>query len=89
MKIILVVIVTVVLTGGTGYVVNESWIWLNTLGIGYHGKIALMLGVAGTFFMSAGLMFLVFYSSRKGYDAEKLEVLPAPVLQRSTDTNPP
>jgi len=45
-----------------------------------------MLGVAGTFFMSAGLMFLVFYSSRRGYDAEKLQVLPAPALQRNRDT---
>jgi hypothetical protein len=75
--------------GGTGYVLNESWIWLNTQGISYHGKVALMLGLAGTFFMSAGLMFLVFYSSRRGYDAETLKVLPASGLQRNRDTNLP
>jgi len=66
-----VVAFLVALVNGTGYVVNESWIGLNALEISYHGKIALMLGVAGTFFMSAGLMFLVFHSSRRGYDADK------------------
>ena len=76
MKIIFIVIFLVALVGGTGYVVNESWIGLNALGITYHGKIALMLGVAGTFFVSAGLMFLVFYSSRRGYDAENTQVRP-------------
>ena len=77
MKTMFVVAFLVALVNGTGYVVNESWIGLNALGISYHGKIALMLGVAGTFFMSAGLMFLVFYSSRRGYDADKnIQVLP-------------
>jgi len=69
-KIISVFILIITLLSGGGYVLNESWTSLNALGIAYHGKIALMLGVIGTFLMSAGLMFLVFYSNRKGYDAE-------------------
>jgi len=55
-----VVIFLVALVGGAGYVVNESRIGLNVQGISFYGKIALMLDVAGTFFMSAGWMFLVF-----------------------------
>ncbi|MBO39790.1 MAG: hypothetical protein CMM75_11540 [Rhodospirillaceae bacterium] len=78
MKIISVFILLIILLGGGGYVLNESWTSLNALGIAYHGKIALMLGVIGTFLMSAGLMFLVFYSSRRGYDAENYK--PSPLL---------
>jgi len=56
--------------------VNESRIGLNVQGISFYGKIALMLDVAGTFFMSAGWMFLVFCSSRRGYEAdENIQVL--------------
>ena len=70
MKIISISILLIALFSGGGYVLNESWTSLNALGIAYHGKIALMLGVIVTFLMSAGLMFLVFYSNRRGYDAE-------------------
>ncbi len=36
--------------------------------LGANGWIALALGVIATFAVGAGLMWLVFYSSRKGYD---------------------
>ena len=36
--------------------------------LGLHGWIAIALGVTATFAVGAGLMALVFYSSRKGYD---------------------
>ena len=36
--------------------------------LGMHGWIAVGIGVVLTFAVGAGLMALVFYSSRKGYD---------------------
>jgi hypothetical protein len=36
--------------------------------LGMHGWIAIGIGVVVTFGVGAGLMTLVFYSSRKGYD---------------------
>ena len=36
--------------------------------LGSNGWTALALGVIATFGVGAGLMWLVFYSSRKGYD---------------------
>jgi hypothetical protein len=36
--------------------------------LGVNGWVALTLGVIATFAVGAGLMWLVFHSSRKGYD---------------------
>jgi hypothetical protein len=33
-----------------------------------HGMLALILGGLGTLALGGGLMFLVFYSNRRGYD---------------------
>lgn len=44
------------------------WQQLGDVDIGFHGLVALGLGVGLTFILGAGLMFLVFYSSRKGFD---------------------
>jgi hypothetical protein len=33
-----------------------------------HGILALILGGVGTLALGGGLMFLVFYSNRRGYD---------------------
>jgi len=36
--------------------------------ISWHGLLAIVLGGLGTLALGGGLMFLVFYSSRRGYD---------------------
>jgi heme/copper-type cytochrome/quinol oxidase subunit 3 len=55
------------------------WAWqeMADVEISRQGLIALALGVVLTFLLGAGLMALVFYSARRGYDeraheAEKL-----------------
>jgi hypothetical protein len=48
------------------YVWNE----MRDIEIGTHGLIALGLGVGATLLLGAGLMALVFVSSRRGYDDE-------------------
>jgi hypothetical protein len=69
MKTFLVIVFWFALLGGTGYAAYETWIGLNDVEISTHGKVALALGVTVTFALGAGLMSLVFYSSREGYDA--------------------
>lgn len=46
------------------------WLWqeLGDVEISRHGWIALTLGAVVTFLVGAGLMALVFISSRRGYD---------------------
>jgi hypothetical protein len=48
------------------------WSWSNLAAVGWdlpgHLWAALIIGVVATIALGAGLMFLVFYSSRKGYD---------------------
>jgi hypothetical protein len=51
--------------GGLAY-----WVWLELgeVEIGTHGLIALGLGAVLTFGLGAGLMALMFFSARRGYD---------------------
>jgi hypothetical protein len=46
------------------------WVWreLGEVEIGVHGLIALGLGAVLTFGLGAGLMALMFFSARRGYD---------------------
>jgi NADH:ubiquinone oxidoreductase subunit 5 (subunit L)/multisubunit Na+/H+ antiporter MnhA subunit len=46
------------------------WVWkeLEDVEMSHHGWIALTLGVVMTFLVGAGLMALVFFSHRRGYD---------------------
>ncbi|MEM7045475.1 MAG: hypothetical protein AAF543_21915 [Pseudomonadota bacterium] len=54
----------------TGSVAFGYWIWteLGEVEMSHHGWIALTLGAVMTFLVGAGLMSLVFYSHRRGYD---------------------
>jgi len=46
------------------------WVWdqLGDTEMGAQGYVALVLGVVATLVIGGGLMGLVFYSSRHGYD---------------------
>lgn len=51
-----------------GFGAYRTWMELEDVSISTNGMIALSLGVLATLVLGAGLMFLVFYSSRHGYD---------------------
>jgi type VI protein secretion system component VasK len=48
------------------------WTSMDTA-IGGHGWAALIIGAVLTFVVGAGLMALVFFSSRRGYDEDDRE----------------
>jgi hypothetical protein len=50
------------------WVAWRSWFSIGDSTMSGHGVLALILGVVGAFALGAGLMALVFYSSRSGHD---------------------
>jgi len=68
MKNLTVIVTLAALLGLAIYVAFEVWAGLEDTAISTHGWIALGAGVLVTFGLGAGLMFLVFYSNRQGYD---------------------
>jgi NADH:ubiquinone oxidoreductase subunit 5 (subunit L)/multisubunit Na+/H+ antiporter MnhA subunit len=50
--------------------ITGFWAWqeVGEVDIGTHGWIAIGLGAAFTFLVGAGLMALMFFSARRGYD---------------------
>lgn len=66
-----VVLAAILLPLLIGTAAVSLWIWrqLGDIEIGLHGWIALGLGALFTLVIGGGLMALVFYSHRRGYDA--------------------
>lgn len=42
----------------------------DSVDMGVHGVLALVIGMGGTLLLGCGLMFLLFHSNRRGYDEE-------------------
>ena len=68
-------ILLLVLSLGGMLAVAVWWTWVHWFayddsGMSVHGYVALLIGVVATFVVGAGLMALVFYSSRHGYDED-------------------
>ena len=68
MRAFIVMIVLGVLLVATLVIASIAWFAMGDVEISGHGILALVLGALLTFGLAAGLMFLVFYSSRRGYD---------------------
>jgi sterol desaturase/sphingolipid hydroxylase (fatty acid hydroxylase superfamily) len=74
MKTVLVIVGLLALLGVTvGWAI---WGWQQTAGtaMGFHGWLAMILGVVFTVIVGCGLMGLMFYSSRYGYDQRATEL---------------
>jgi hypothetical protein len=66
-SVLLAVVLIALLLAAAGV---SLWVW-NQLGdtaMGVQGYVALVLGVVATLVIGGGLMGLVFYSNRHGYD---------------------
>lgn len=73
MKAGVALVVAVLLAVLAAAVALAAWAWTLVGGegggeISGHGLVALALGALGTLLLGGGLMFLVFYSARRGYD---------------------
>ncbi len=68
MKAALLVLVSTGLLVAAGGVAVYLWRELEGVSLGFHGWLALGLGVALSLALGVGLMTLVFVSSRRGYD---------------------
>jgi TRAP-type C4-dicarboxylate transport system permease small subunit len=44
------------------------WVRLSNVDMGVHGWTAMILGIVLSTALGVGLMFLIFYSNRKGFD---------------------
>jgi hypothetical protein len=65
------VLVVIVLTGmllAAAGVAWWSWHQLEGVEISTNGMIALFLGITMTISLGVGLMWLVYYSNKRGYD---------------------
>ncbi len=68
MKMILLTLVVLGMVVGLAIWTLRVWIGLGEVEISGHGVIAMVLGVLLSLGLGIGLMFLVFYSSRRGHD---------------------
>lgn len=76
MRTSLTVAVLLALLAASGGVGLWAWSEIGRVEIGHHGLIALALGAVLTFGLGAGLMALMFYSARRGYDDRAHEADP-------------
>ena len=56
------------LLGFAGFEAYRTWVELGPVDLGFNGKLALGLMIILGLLVGGGLMALVFYSSRHGYD---------------------
>jgi hypothetical protein len=68
MKAALLVLVWAGLLAVAGGLAIHLWYEIGDVSLGVHGWLALGLGVGLTLIVGIGLMALVFYSARRGYD---------------------
>lgn len=68
MKAFLLVFVWIILLVAAGGVALHLWLEMEDVRLGFHGWLALGLGVGLSLLLGVGLMMLVFHSARRGYD---------------------
>jgi hypothetical protein len=71
-----ILIVLLVLLAGTLVVVYVGWSLAKGTDVPPSGYLAMALGVLASLGVGFGLMALIFYSSRKGYDEPPVLILP-------------
>ena len=73
------------LLAATGVVVYFGWTLGNGAGVPTSGYAAMALGVIFSLAVGFGLMALIFYSSRKGYDDPPVLIAPEDDPMESKD----
>ena len=68
MKAYLVIAVLLVIFGAAAWAGYNMWTMMPGVEMSGHGWLAMVLGIVLSLVVGGGLMTLVFYSSRHGYD---------------------
>jgi hypothetical protein len=79
----IVLLVLLSLLAATAVVVYFGWILGNGTDVPTSGYVAMALGVGFSLTLGFGLMVLIFYSSRKGYDEPPALIAPEHSFERS------
>jgi hypothetical protein len=64
----IIAVVLLALLAAAGWGAYQGWILHGDVAIPTSGYVAMALGILFSFLIGSGLMALVFYSHRKGYD---------------------
>jgi hypothetical protein len=62
------IVVLLVILGAAGWYAAQAWIAVSGPAMPTSGYVAMALGVVFSLIVGCGLMALLFYSSRHGYD---------------------
>ena len=76
LAVVLLLVVLVGLLGLAGMFMIDTW-RQSTAIMSIHGYIALCLGVFFSLLIGCGLMGMLFYSSRRGYDEQAEFIVPS------------
>ncbi len=68
MKTVLLILFWLVMLAGSLWAVLHFWLKYNDVTLSGHGMTALVLGVVVSLAVGIGLMRLVYWSSKNGYD---------------------
>jgi hypothetical protein len=68
MRNALIIVILAGLLGFAGFQSYKTWVDAGPVDLGFNGWLALVLMIGFGLIVGVGLMALIFYSSRKGYD---------------------
>jgi hypothetical protein len=80
-----ILIVLFSLLAATSVIVYLGWTLASDADVPASGYVAMVLGVIVSLAVGFGLMSLIFYSSRKGYDEPPVIISPQNDFERSED----
>ncbi|MBT4353290.1 MAG: hypothetical protein HOD13_01885 [Rhodospirillaceae bacterium] len=67
-KLILLLVILTLILAASIWGASRVWLSSEDVELGFHGYTALILGGTASLLLGGGLMALVFFSSRRGFD---------------------
>jgi hypothetical protein len=67
-KLILLLVILILILAASIWGASRVWLNSGDVELGFHGYTALILGGTFSLLLGGGLMALIFFSSRRGFD---------------------
>jgi hypothetical protein len=67
-KLILLLVILILILAASIWGASRVWLNSEDVELGFHGYTALILGGTFSLLLGGGLMALIFFSSRRGFD---------------------